>query len=158
MLKKLLLVTSLVGLVGLALPAAAQPPARTEGSVSLMGPHFLSGFCGMEILHTGTLHAATTTFSDGRSITQIRVDATLTANGKEAYENANFTVTIDPAAGTVTLTGAAVNIHAPGEGNLVHDVGRVVRQLPTGDIVSVAGRWMVLEGQTEKICAYFADM
>ncbi|HEX6301410.1 MAG TPA: hypothetical protein VF148_13160 [Acidimicrobiia bacterium] len=160
MVRRMLSGTALAALVVIAIqtPVSAGPPTRTEASINLTGPHFLSGICGFEILHTGTLHETATTFSDGRTIVHIQVDATLSANRKEAYENANFTVVIDPDTGTLAITGTVVNIHASGEGILVQDLGRIVRDLPTGDMISLAGRWMLPEGDTEEVCAYFADV
>ena len=157
MTKRLLVVfLTTLGVLTVAYPAVAQPPTKSESSIDLSGPHFLSGFCGFEILHEGTLKVSSTVYPDGRVIEHIRVDAVLTANGRSANENARFTVTIEPEAGTVTLAGTPVNISAAGEGLLVHDVGRIVRDLSTGDVLSLAGQWMLLEDDTEKVCSYFA--
>jgi hypothetical protein len=155
--KKRLLVACLVtiGVLTVAFPAFAQPPTKSQFSIDLSGPHFLSGFCGFEILHEGTLEVSSTDYPDGRVIEHIRVDAVLTANGRSASENARFTVTIDPDTGTVTLTGTTANISAVGAGLLVHDVGRIVRDLGTEDVLSLAGEWMILNNDTEKVCSHF---
>ncbi len=44
----------------------------------------------------------------------------------------------------------------PGVGLLLKDVGRIVRDLATFDILSLAGRWMTLQGELNKVCSYFA--
>lgn len=139
-----------------AAPAVADPPARTEFTVPLSGPHFLSGFCGTQIMQDGAAHIASTDYGDGRLIEHVRVDLVLTADGNLAYEEATFTVVVDPSAGTVTQTGTLVNIHAPDAGVLVQEVGRVVLDLATSDPLSRSGRWMILEGDLEHVCSYFA--
>ena len=144
-----------VGLISAA-PAAADPPTRTEFTVPLSGPHFLTGFCGMQIEQDGGAHIASTDYGDGRLIEHVRVDLVLTANGNIAYEEATFTVVVDPSAGTVTQTGTLVNIHAPDARLLVQEVGRVVLDLATFDPLSRSGRWMILEGDLEQVCSYFA--
>ena len=47
---------------------------------------------------------------------------------------------IDPQAGTVPAEGTLVNISAPSEGILLKDVGRIVRDLVTFDVLSLAER------------------
>jgi hypothetical protein len=144
-----------VGLISTT-PAAADPPTRTEFTVPLSGPHFLTGFCGTLIEQDGGAHIASTDYGDGRLIEHVRVDLVLTANGSIAYEAATFTVVIEPNTGTVTQTGTLVNIHAPDAGLLVQEVGRVVLDLTTFDPLSRSGRWMILEGDLERVCSYFA--
>jgi hypothetical protein len=94
--------------------AAAGPPDRQQITLDLTGPHFLSGFCGVTISQQGTAHVSRTLFDDGRIIEHIEVDLELTANGVVAFEQPRFTVTTDPAAATVTLTGTLVNIRYGG--------------------------------------------
>jgi hypothetical protein len=151
-------VIAVLASVGLmwAAPAAADPPTRTEFTVPLSGPHFLSGFCGTQIEQDGGAHIASTGYGDGRLIEQVRVDLVLTANGNIAYEEATFTVVVDPSAGTVTQTGTLVNIHAGGAGLLVQEVGRVVLDPATFERLSLSGRWMIMQGELEQVCSYFA--
>ena len=136
--------------------AAADPPVRQEFTVELSGPHFLSGFCGFTILQEGAAHFSTTTFDDGRVIEHIDVDLELTANGNVAFEEPRFTVVVDPAAWTVTLTGTLVNIHALGAGLLLMEVGHMVQDLATGDPLFSAGRFRIAEGDLGKVCSFFA--
>ena len=89
-------------------------------------------------------------------IEHVRVDLVLTANGNIAYEEATFTVVVDPSVGIVTQTGTFVNIHASDVGLLVQEVGRVVLDLETFDPLSRSGRWMILEGDLAQVCSYFA--
>jgi len=133
--------------------AAADPPVLEETSVELTGPHFLSGFCGITIWQEGTAHVSTTLFGDGRIMEHIDVDLELTANGMVAFEQPRFTVVVEPAAATVTLTGTLVNIHAPAEGQLLSEVGRLV--MVSGDPLFSAGRFMIREGELGKVCAFF---
>jgi hypothetical protein len=135
--------------------AAADPPDRQEITLELTGPHFLSGFCGVTISQQGTAHVSRTLFDDGRIIEHIEVDLELTANGMVAFEQPRFTVMVEPSAATVTLTGTLVNIHAPGEGQLVSEVGRVVTDLLSGDPLFSAGRFMIMEGDLGTVCASF---
>jgi len=155
---RLVAVIAVLASVGLmwAAPAAAGPPTRSEFTVPFSGPHFLSGFCGTQILQDGSAHIASTGYDDGRLIEHIRVDLVLTANGNIAYEEATFTVVVDPSVGTVTQTGTLVNIHAPDAGLLVQELGRVVLDLATFDPLSRSGRWMILEGDLQQVCSYFA--
>jgi hypothetical protein len=131
------------------------PTDRQEITLELTGPHFLSGFCGVTISQQGTAHVSRTLFADGRIIEHIEVDLELTANGMVAFGQPRFTVVVEPAAATVTLTGTLVNIHAPGEGQLVSEVGRVVTDLPSGDPLFSAGRFMIMEGDLSTVCAFF---
>lgn len=98
---RLIPVIAVLASVGLmwAAPAAADPPTRTEFTVPLSGPHFLSGFCGTQIMQEGGAHIASTDYGDGRLIEHVQVDLVLTANGNIAYEEATFTVVVDPNAG-----------------------------------------------------------
>jgi len=143
--------------LGPAAVAAADPPVRQEVTIPLTGPHFLSGFCGFTIVQDGTAHVSRTAFHDGRAIEHIDVDLELTANGNVAFENPRFTVVIDPAAGTVTLTGTLVNINAPGAGLLLQEEGRIVQDLATGDPLFSAGRFMIMEGELGAVCSFFAS-
>jgi hypothetical protein len=152
------MVAAVASLTAMVTPAAAaaDAPVQQEATLELSGPHFLSGFCGITILQEGKAQISSTLFAEGYSIEHIQVDLELIANGKVAFEQPRFTVVVDPAAGTVTLTGTLVNIHAPAEGQLLEDVGRVVSDLDSGDPLFSAGRFMILDGQLEKVCSFFA--
>lgn len=136
--------------------AADDPPIRQEFTIELSGPHFLSSSCGSTILQEGVAHVSRTTFDDGRVVEHIDVDLELTANDKVAFEQPWFTVVVDPTAGVVTLTGTLVNIHAPGDGLLLQEVGRVAQDLATGDPLFSAGRFMIMDRELAKVCSFFA--
>jgi hypothetical protein len=136
--------------------ASADLPVRQETTAVLTGSHFLSGFCGITISQEGTAHVSRTLFDDGRIIEHIDVDLELTANGVVALEQPRFTVVVEPAAGSVTLTGTLVNIHAPGEGQLLSEVGRVVTDMASGDPLFSAGRFMIMDGEFGEVCSFFA--
>lgn len=136
--------------------AAADPPERQEFVVEFSGSHFLSNFCEFIILQEGTAHIDRTAFDDGRLIEHIDLDLALTANGKVAFEHAQFNVMVDPAGGTATLTGTFVNINAPGAGQLLQEVGRIVQDQATGDPLFSAGRFMIMEGELGELCSFFA--
>jgi hypothetical protein len=119
------------------------------------GLHFLSGVCGAPISQSGYIYTTTVAIDQDRFLQHIRVDVELSANGKVAYERPAFTALIDLQAQTVTLEGTLVNVSAPGAGVLLKDVGRIVRDLTTNDILSLVGRWMILDGEFQKVCDYF---
>jgi hypothetical protein len=77
-LASIIAVLASVGLMWAA-PAVANPPTRTEFTVPLSGPHFLSGFCGTQIMQDGGAHIASTDYGGGRVIEHVRVDLVLTA-------------------------------------------------------------------------------
>lgn len=145
-----------VGLLGIATPAVADSGVRTLFEDELSGQHFLSGPCGMPIMQEGVLRGHVITYANGVEHVHVQVDLTLTANGRTARERPSFNVTVDPAAATVTTRGTVINVHAEGSGQLLKDVGRTVRDLGTGDIVELAGRWDVLDGDFDRVCSYFA--
>jgi hypothetical protein len=93
--------------------------------------------------------------ADGRVTQQVRVDIVLSVSSRVAFERPAFTAVIDPQAQTVTLEGTLVNISAPGVGILLKDVGPIVRDLSTSDILTLVGRWMALQGAFDEVCRYF---
>lgn len=145
-----------VGLLGGPAPAVADSGQTTHFEEEISGPHFLSGPCGMQITADGTLRGHATTYPNGLERVHVQVDLVLTGNGKTAREQATFNVTVDPEAGTVTLRGTVVNIHAQGSGQLLKDVGRIVRDLGTGEVDARAGRWEVLDDDFDTVCSYFS--
>jgi hypothetical protein len=151
-----ILATATIGVLGWPHVAAdASMPLWTTEEVS--GLHFLSNVCGTEIEQAGTISTTVHDLGDGHVVFDIRVDIVLSADGRLAFERPAFTAEIDPDAGTVTLEGTLVNISAPAEGILLKDVGRVVRELSTNDILTIVGRWMVLDGDFARVCAYFSS-
>jgi hypothetical protein len=134
---------------------AVDPAGMGAESIEVSGLHFLSDVCGVPIVQSGTISIGSMQLSDGSIEQHIRVDVDLVGNEEVAYERASFTATVDPAAETVTLEGALVSISAPEAGMLLRDVGRIVRALGSGDIQSLAGSWMLLNGQFEEVCSYF---
>ena len=133
---------------------ASMPTSTTE---EVTGAHFLSGVCGIEIQQAGTIYKTVHDVGDGHLVFDIRADIVLSAHGWLAFERPAFTAQIDPHAGTVCLEGTLVNISAPVEGILLKDVGRVVRELSTNDILAIVGRWMVVDGDFARLCAYFSS-
>lgn len=151
-----ILAAATIGVLGWPQVAAdASMPLLTTQEVS--GPHFLSNVCGTEIQQAGTISTTVHDLGGGHLVFDIRVDIVLSADGRLALERPAFTAEIDPDAGTVTLEGTLVNISASAEGILLKDVGRVVRDLSTNDILAIVGRWMVLDGDFARVCAYFSS-
>lgn len=150
-----LIVLVVLGVFGPASPALADAPTRVEYSVPQAGLHFLTGFCGVEIEQEGAVHIGSTEYADGTVIDHVHVDLVLSANGMIAYEQPRFTVVFDPESRTVTVSGTVVNIHAPGAGVLLQEVGRVVQDANTGDFLFAAGRFMIRDGETDRVCSYF---
>ena len=145
------------GMIGVATPAVAQsgPPEHFSESMELSGQHFLSDVCGVPIVQEGTLDVHVTVHPDGVERIHQRLDLTLTGNGKVAREQPSFNVTVDPSVGTATIRGSVVNIHADDGGQLLKDVGRLVRDLNTGQVVERTGRWDILDGNVDTVCSYF---
>jgi hypothetical protein len=152
-----ILASTPLGLMGPAAAAASDESVTQVSTVDVSGLHFLSEVCGTPIVQDGVLYVSSIELSDGRILQPVRVDVQLTSNGKVAYERPAFTVMIDPQTGTVTLEGTLVNISAAGEGILLQDVGRLVRDLGTSDILSLVGRWMIVNGEFEEVCSFFAS-
>lgn len=144
-----------LGLLALAAPAGATPPQQEEFTQRLSGPHFLSGPCGVTIEQDGMMYGRVTRYEDGREHAHLRLDLSLTSNGQTAREQPSFNVMIDPDAGTIELSGTVVNVHAAGSGSLLKEVGHQVRDLESRDLVRIAGRWDVIEGDFGRVCSHF---
>lgn len=153
-----LLMLLTASMIGVATPAVAESarPEHFSTSVELSGLHFLSGTCGVPIEQEGTLNVRVTIHPDGVEQVHQQLDLVLTGNGKVAREQPSFNATVDPSAGTVTIRGTVANIHADGGVQLLKDVGRLVLDLDTGEVVERAGRWDLLDGNVDTVCDYFA--
>jgi len=147
----------IIASVGLAGPSALAvgTPAPERSSQEVSGLHFLSDVCGTPILQDGMVYVTARMLADGRVTQQVRVDIVLSVSSRVAFERPAFTAVIDPQAQTVTLEGTLVNISAPGVGILLKDVGPIVRDLSTSDILTLVGRWMALQGAFDEVCRYF---
>lgn len=150
------IVLASVSLLGTAGMATADPSVQERTSEGVSGLHFLSNVCGLPIAQEGILFVNSIAVGDDRFIQHISADITLSANGRIAFERPSFTAEIDVQSQTVTLEGTLVNISAPAEGVLLKDVGRIVRDVTTNDILALVGRWMILAGEFDEVCAYFA--
>lgn len=81
---------------------------------------------------------------------------TLTANGKTLRDHEAFNVVLDLAEGVFTYRGAVFNIQAPGVGNLLMDVGRLIFT-EEGEVIFQGGPHPAFFGDVEGFCSYLAD-
>ena len=81
-----------------------------------------------------------------------------TATGKTLVLRGSETETWDLVAGTRTLTGAVFIGNEPGAGTFIHDTGRIVIDLDTGEAISIAGPHDgFYDGVDETVCAALAS-
>jgi hypothetical protein len=137
----LLSVVAVTGALG-AMPASATAPARSTFTFSSPGvidcgsfdDNFIDFFDGRETdFFDGAGDLVRIVFSiehhsnDVNSVTRLTI-----------HEHGHFTVTVDIASGTATITGNQEIANRPGSGVVVQDVGRVVFDAD-GNIVFFAG-------------------
>jgi hypothetical protein len=166
---------------GAVLPAAAQGAGGPErfafedgfdSGAEAPDPFWVEQ-CGVEVRQTSTLSVRQTVFADGRSVLHIAETSEWTdfdtgelllwQRDREVLTDTVVSETVDQQAGSRTVVldvdyrGLPFTLHAPGEGVVVLDAGRIVRtvtlvfDLQTGELVSegveleqVAGQWSFL--------------
>jgi hypothetical protein len=138
----------------LSLPGTA---AADQPSVSTVPISFaridagLSQACGFPVFITADGERRITTFADGRVMTHRQVTNTWSANGKTVT---NYqTVTFIDEAGVRTVVGNLFSIHIPGQGLIVQNMGRVVFDLASGEVLFEAGPHEPIS----TVCAYLAS-
>jgi hypothetical protein len=83
---------------------------------------------------------------------------TNTKTGKTLHMRGSETEHWDLVAGTRTLTGAVFIGNQPGAGTFIHDTGRIVIDLETGEAISIAGPHEGFDnGVDETVCAALAS-
>jgi len=148
-----------VALAPLALAGVALADAPTKATVS-SGPEtfVVPDLCSFPITITDTRTVTTISFENGDVQRHVRIDSTLSANGKTVSENDSINVYIDASAPSVrTIVGAFTRISVPGAGILVLEAGRIVFDLATGAILFEAGSHeLTFHGDTAALCAYLS--
>ncbi|HEU5206694.1 MAG TPA: hypothetical protein VFT94_03700 [Gaiellaceae bacterium] len=154
--RRLLLTVVLAPLV-LAGTALADAPTKTTIS---SGPDtFVVGdLCSFPISITDSRTVTTITFDNGDVQRHVRVDATLSANGKTVSENDSINVYIDADSPTVrTIIGAFTRISVPGAGILVLEAGRIVFDVATGAMLFEAGQHdFTFDGEIAALCGFLS--
>ena len=152
----LLLITAIATL---ALAGAALADAPTKTTVS-SGPEtfVVPDLCSFPITITDTRTVTTITFEKSDVQRHVRVDATVSANGKSVSENDSINVFIDADSPTVrTIIGAFTRISVPGAGILVLEAGRIVFDVATGAILFEAGpHEFTFHGDTAALCGHLS--
>ena len=141
--------SSLVLMLALPGTAAADQPSVSTVPISFARIDAgLSQACGFAVFITADGERRITTFADGRVMTHRQVTNTWSANGKTVT---NYqTVTFIDEAGVRTVVGNLFSIHIPGQGLIVQNMGRVVLDVATGEVLFEAGPHEALSA----ICAY----
>jgi hypothetical protein len=143
--------SSLVLMLALPGTAAADQPSVSTVPISFARMDAaLSQACGFPVSITADGERRITTFEDGRVVTHRQVTNTWSANGKTVT---NYqTVTFIDEAGVRTVVGNLFSIHIPGQGLIVQNMGRVVFDLATGEVLFEAGPHEPIS----TVCAYLA--
>ncbi|HET8652555.1 MAG TPA: hypothetical protein VFM13_08295 [Gaiellaceae bacterium] len=141
--------SSLVLMLALPGTAAADQPSVSTVPISFARIDAgLSRACGFPVFITADGERRITTFADGRVMTHRQVTNTWSANGKTVT---NYqTVTFIDEAGVRTVVGNLFSIRIPGQGLIVQNMGRVVFDVATGEVLFEAGPHEALSA----ICAY----
>lgn len=143
--------SSLVLMLALPGTAAADQPSVSTVPISFARIDAgLSQACGFPVFITADGERRITTFADGRVMTHRQVTNTWSANGKSVT---NYqTVTFIDEGGVRTVLGNLFSIHIPGQGLIVQNMGRVVFDLATGEVLFEAGPHEPIS----TVCAYLA--
>ena len=155
---RLMLFLTVVGTT-VALAGTALASAPTKTTVSSGPDTFVVGdLCNFPISITDSRTVTTITFDNGDVQRHVRVDATLSANGKTVSENDSINVYIDADSPTVrTIIGAFTRISVPGAGILVLEAGRIVFDVATGTILFDAGPHdFTFDGDIAALCGYLS--
>jgi hypothetical protein len=137
-----------------ASPAAGAPTTRQTESV----PYEFAVDCGtFEIGVRGVESLATQTFFDAngdatRVVTHdaFRETDTNSVSGAVVRFTGSRVETLDLAAGTRTLAGKEAQMTIPGQGDVIHDAGRVVFDAPF-HVTFESGRHEVLHGDADAL-------
>ncbi len=147
--------------LALAPAAAADAPTRVEESFARSIPKFVScpGFTvSGEFIVTRTV--STFYDQDGsrvRQVTHVHFTGTLTnaTTGKVIPDEGNQIVTVDFTDGTTTTAGRVRVVTYPGQGAILEQVGRVVRD-SQGKTIFVAGQQDFQTRDFAEFCAFMA--
>jgi hypothetical protein len=154
--------SSLVALpLVLAPPAAADAPTTIDETLTRTDAAFIS--CpGFLVRGDFNVRRTVTTFYDDagqpiRLVGHIHFSGSLTntLTGTSIADRGNQIVTQDLRSGETTVVGPVRVDTVPGEGVILADVGRIVRDR-SGQVLFVAGQQDRLLGNIDDFCAYIA--
>jgi hypothetical protein len=161
--KKLVLAVVLaVSLVSAAV-ASADAPTIVQQTLHRSIPNFIQ--CpGFTVAGEFDVERTVMTFVDQggtpiRQVTHVHFVGTLTntATGKSIPDEGNQIVTADLVTGTSTTDGRVRVDTIPGEGVILAQVGRVVRDA-AGNVIFFAGQNDFQTGDFDRFCAYMAAL
>jgi hypothetical protein len=159
------LVSGVVLAVSLAFAAVASADAPTivQQRLHRSIPNFIQ--CpGFTVAGEFDVERTVMTFVDqggkpDRQVTHVHFVGTLTntATGRSIPDEGNQIVTADLVTGTSTTDGRVRVDTIPGEGVILAQVGRVVRDA-AGNVIFFAGQNDFLTGDFDRFCAYMATL
>jgi len=161
--KKLVLALALAGALATAAVASADAPTIVQQTLHRSIPNFVQ--CpGFTVTGEFDVERTVMTFvgqsgTPIRQVTHVHFVGTLTddSTGKSIPDEGNQIVTADLVTGTVTTDGRVRVDTFPGEGVVLAQVGRVVRDA-AGNVIFFAGQNDFLTGDFGQFCAYMAAL
>jgi hypothetical protein len=157
---------SVLAVVVWAPAAQADTPPVEHGTFSFTVNELDTGLCPFPIQVSGEVSGHFTDFFDDegtitKSIVHLSNALTLSANGISVpLETGHWTevFVFDESGNPITLisTGAIVHMRLPNGGTVGLDVGRVVRDLTTDEVVFRVGNFQLESGDTAAVCAVFS--
>jgi hypothetical protein len=160
----LVALVSVLAVVGWAPAAQAQTPPE-HGSFSFSFDEIDTSLCPFPLQVSGQVSGDFTDFFDDagnltKSIIHIAATSTLSANGISlpGSEHSNFFLLFDESGNLLgeTATGVTDKIHLPDGGVVGINVGRIVFDPTTGEVLFQAGKWQLFSGDTAALCAAFS--
>ncbi len=161
--KKLVLAVALAVPLAFAAVASADAPAIEQQTLHRSIPNFIQ--CpGFTVAGEFDVERTVMTFVDQngtpiRQVIHVHFVGTLTntSTGKSIPDEGNQIVTTDLVTGTSTVDGRVRVTTVPGEGAILFQVGRVVRDA-AGNVIFFAGQNDFLTRDFEDFCAYMATL
>jgi hypothetical protein len=161
--KKLALAAALAVPLAFAAVAAADAPTIEQQTLHRSIPNFIQ--CpGFTVAGEFDVDRTVMTFLDQngtpiRQVIHVHFAGTLTnrSTGKSIPDAGNQIATIDLVTGTNTVDGRVRVDTVPGEGAILFQVGRVVRDA-AGNVIFFAGQNDFLTRDFEKFCTYMATL
>lgn len=149
--------------LGVASTAAAVPPTSVDESLHRSIPNFVA--CpGFTVNGEFDVSRTVTTFygNDGapvRTVTHVHFTGELIdmATGKSIPDEGNQIVTADLVDGTTVTDGRVRVVTVPHEGEILAQVGRVVRDA-AGNVIFIAGQQDFQTRNFDEFCAYMASL
>jgi hypothetical protein len=142
-----------LAVIGVA--AAAQPHITDiNRELESLGPDpFLSGTCGFDVEVLNEARIRIVEFSNGTAQSHHHETYYWQANGRSLTEHVNFTIVFGPDE-SMGFHGAVFNLHVPGVGVAVVDVGHVI--MSRDGIIHQAGLHQILGGTSNPmaVCDY----